>query len=62
MNGIKKGEMNMASKRDQFTLKCTVCGEENYISDKNKKLHPDKVETQKYCPRCMKKTLHKEKK
>jgi len=52
----------MASKRDQFTLKCTVCGEENYISDKNKKLHPDKVETQKYCPRCMKKTLHKEKK
>jgi large subunit ribosomal protein L33 len=30
--------------------------------DKNKRLHPERLETQKYCPKCNKKTLHKEKK
>ena len=52
----------MTSKRDRFNLKCTVCGEENYIANKNKRNHPEKMELQKYCPRCMKKTLHREKK
>ncbi len=48
--------------RDNITLKCTVCGEENYINTKNKRLHPDRVEYSKFCPRCNKKTIHKEKK
>lgn len=48
--------------RENFTLKCTVCGEENYISTKNKRTHPGRVEYNKYCPRCQKKTVHKEKK
>lgn len=48
--------------RDHITLKCTVCGEENYITSKNKKEHPDRLETKKYCKRCKKQTLHKEKK
>lgn len=52
----------MASKREQVILKCTECGEENYLSSRNKKLHPDRMETQKYCKVCRKKTLHKEKK
>ncbi len=48
--------------RDYITYKCTECGEENYIGTKNKKLHPDRAEIKKYCPRCQKKTVHKEKK
>ena len=38
------------------------CGEENYINTKNKRNHPDRMEVNKYCPRCNKKTVHKEKK
>jgi len=45
-----------------FTLKCGVCGEENYISTKNKRNTPDRVEANKYCSRCRKSTAHKEKK
>ncbi len=48
--------------RDNIILKCTECGEENYINTKNKRSHPDKMEVNKYCPRCNKKTVHKEKK
>lgn len=57
--GDINGGVNM---RDSFILKCTVCGEENYLANKNKRLHPDRVEYKKYCPRCNKKTVHKEKK
>ena len=48
--------------RENIIYRCSVCGEENYISTKNKRLHPDRVEIQKYCKRCNKKTMHKEKK
>ena len=48
--------------RDNLTLKCVDCGEENYIAKKNKKLHPDRVEYKKYCSRCNAHTVHKEKK
>ena len=52
----------MAGKRDHVLLKCTVCGEENYFTSRNKKSHPDKIEINKFCPKCRKMTLHKEKK
>lgn len=52
----------MASGREALTFKCTECGEENYIGTRNKRKHPEKMEIQKYCPRCNKKTAHKEKK
>lgn len=52
----------MAAVRENIIYRCSVCGEENYIGTKNKRLHPDRVEIQKYCPRCNKKTMHKEKK
>ena len=48
--------------RISFVLKCQECGEENYLTSKNKKKHPDRLELNKYCPRCKKVTLHKEKK
>ena len=48
--------------RENIILKCTECGEENYINTKNKRNHPERMEVKKYCPRCNKKTTHKEKK
>lgn len=57
-----KYSMEVSKMREGFTLRCTVCNEENYIGDKNKRLHPERVEFNKYCPRCNKKTVHKEKK
>ena len=54
--------MGKKDDRRSVTLKCTVCGEENYITSVNKKNDPDRLEKQKYCPRCKKKTLHREKK
>lgn len=30
--------------RDNIILKCTVCGEEQYITSKNKKNNPDRIE------------------
>ena len=52
------------SKEDRYslTLTCTECGEENYLTSKNKKANPERLEILKYCPRCQKKTLHREKK
>ena len=35
--------------------------EENYLSEKNKRNTQDRLELKKYCPRCKKVTLHKEK-
>lgn len=48
--------------RDNIILKCTECGEENYINTKNKRNHPDRMEVNKYCPRCNKKTVTQRKK
>jgi large subunit ribosomal protein L33 len=46
--------------RDKIILACTVCEERNYHTTKNKRLHPDRQEWKKYCPRCDSHTLHKE--
>ena len=53
----KKGEA-----RELVTLKCTVCDEKNYRTPKNKKNTPDRMELNKYCPKCKKHTSHKEEK
>ncbi len=46
--------------RVNITLECTECGERNYISTKNKRTNPDRVEFKKYCPREKQVTLHRE--
>ena len=43
-----------------FLMRCTVCNSENYLTQKNKK-NPDRLEMMKFCPKCRKQTLHKEK-
>ncbi len=46
--------------RDKITLGCSECEERNYSEKKNKRLHPERVEYRKYCPRCKRHTMHKE--
>ncbi|MGI6454244.1 MAG: 50S ribosomal protein L33 [bacterium] len=46
--------------REQILLACTVCKERNYTNTKNKREHPDRMETKKYCPRCRKHQVHRE--
>ena len=53
----KKGE-----NRELVTLKCTVCNDKNSRTPKNKKNTTERLELNKYCPRCKKHTAHKEEK
>lgn len=46
--------------RVNITLECTECGEQTYLSQKNKRNNPDRIELKKYCPRDRKVTLHRE--
>ena len=43
--------------RVKITLACQDCKQRNY---KDKKTHPDRMETKKYCRFCKKHTVHKE--
>lgn len=51
----KKGEA-----RQRITLKCSECGDQNFRTEKNKKNTTERLELNKYCPKCKKSTLHKE--
>lgn len=42
------------------TLACTECKRRNYITNKNKKNNPDRLELKKYCSFCKTHTVHKE--
>ena len=44
--------------RVRITLACTECKQRNYNMTKEKKNHPDRMETNKYCRFCRKHTLH----
>ena len=46
--------------RTRITLECTECKNRNYNMTKDKKTHPERMETKKYCRFCKKHTLHKE--
>lgn len=54
----------MASKsqdvRPKITMACTVCKERNYITKKNRRNNPDRMELAKFCPRCGNHTAHRE--
>lgn len=43
-----------------ITLACTECKRRNYISTKNKKNDPDRIELKKYCSFCGRHTVHRE--
>lgn len=49
----------MAVKR-QVRLECSVCGSINYLTFRNPKSEPEKLQLKKYCKKCRKVTAHKE--
>ncbi len=52
--------MAKAGIRIAVTMACTDCKERNYETTKSKRNTPDRVELNKFCPRCGKQTLHRE--
>lgn len=46
--------------RVRITLACTECKQRNYNTTKEKKNHPERLETKKYCKFCRTHTMHKE--
>ena len=60
---LKGGAQRLASKagaRIKITLRCSECKQRNYVTKKNKKNTPDRLELNKYCPFCRKHTVHNE--
>lgn len=48
--------------RENIILECTECKERNYVTTKNKRKHPERVEWKKFCRRCGHHKMHKESK
>ena len=46
--------------RPKITLACTECKERNYITKKNRRNDPDRLELKKFCPRCRTHRAHRE--
>jgi large subunit ribosomal protein L33 len=49
-----------ADVRPKITMACTVCKERNYITKKNRRNDPDRMDLKKFCPRCGQHTDHRE--
>ena len=46
--------------RVNIILECTSCHERTYLTRKNRRHNPARLELNKYCPRERKVTLHRE--
>jgi large subunit ribosomal protein L33 len=46
--------------RPKITMACVDCTERNYVTRKNRRNDPDRIELTKFCPRCGKHTAHRE--
>jgi large subunit ribosomal protein L33 len=46
--------------RPKITLACTECKDRNYITRKNRRNNPDRLEFNKFCPKCGKHQPHRE--
>ena len=58
-----KAESQLMAKNDirpKITLACTECKNRNYITRKNRRNNPDRLEMAKFCPKCGKHTPHRE--
>ena len=51
---------NSSDVRPKITLACTECKERNYITKKNRRNDPDRIELKKFCPRERRHTIHRE--
>ncbi len=54
--------MAKVGNRQNKTLVCSECKEENYREEKNVKNTTGRLELKKYCPKCRRHTTHNEKK
>ena len=54
--------MARSEAREYVSMECSACGSRNYRTQKRAKGQTYKVEVQKYCARCRRHELHKEKK
>ena len=65
MTFFKEVQTEMAKKNENrvlVPLLCEECKTQNYTVSKNKKNTTERLELNKYCPKCRKNTTHKEKK
>jgi large subunit ribosomal protein L33 len=46
--------------RPKITMACTVCKHRNYITKKNRRNDPDRLDLKKYCSNCNDHTEHRE--
>jgi large subunit ribosomal protein L33 len=46
--------------RPKITLACVECKQRNYITRKNRRNDPDRLEIKKYCPHDGRHTVHRE--
>ena len=46
--------------RPKITMACQVCKNRNYITKKNRRNDPDRLELKKFCPKDRKHTVHRE--
>jgi large subunit ribosomal protein L33 len=46
--------------RPKITLACNECKHRNYITKKNRRNDPDRMELKKFCPNCRQHTIHRE--
>ena len=53
-------EQEVPIMRVKVTLACTECKRRNYVTKKNKRNNPERIEMNKHCKFCRKHTLHKE--
>jgi large subunit ribosomal protein L33 len=46
--------------RPKITMACVDCKNRNYITKKNRRNDPDRIELKKFCSHCRKHTAHRE--
>ncbi|WP_431308883.1 50S ribosomal protein L33 [Halalkalibacter flavus] len=46
--------------RTKVVLACEVCHSRNYVTEKNKQAHSNRIEIKKFCKNCQEHTLHRE--
>ena len=46
--------------RPKITMACQECKHRNYITKKNRRNDPDRMELKKFCPNCRHHTAHRE--
>ncbi|HIV58355.1 MAG TPA: 50S ribosomal protein L33 [Candidatus Stackebrandtia faecavium] len=64
VRSVVKGRRAVVAKstdvRPKITMACVECKERNYITNKNRRNNPDRIELKKFCARCNKHTAHRE--